>query len=98
MPLNRPEAITSKYIVQYTCSALATAFTVPMVDAIGVGLQCTLSTILVCVAGGLCVMVAFHGVDMQNWVDRRWPAAALVRKEVELAYDGPALEHVRSAP
>jgi hypothetical protein len=98
LPLNRQEAIASKYIVQYTCSALATAFTVPMVDAIGVGLQSTLSAILVCVAGSLCVLVALKGIDMQHWMERCWPAKAMIHKEVEDSYDGPALEHVRSAP
>lgn len=98
MPLSRQEAIASKYIVQYTFSAIATAFAVPLADAAGVGIQSTVSVILVYIAGGLCVLVAFRGIDMQNWVDRRWPTKVMRSKAEESAYDGPALEHVRSAP
>lgn len=98
MPLSRQEAIASKYIVQYTFSALATAFAVPLADVVGVGVQCTISVILVYIAGGLCVIVALNGIDMQNWIDRRWPTQAMKSKALESSYDGPALEHVRSAP
>lgn len=98
MPLNLQEAIASKYIVQYTFSAIATAFAVPLADAVGVGIQSTVSVIFVYIAGGLCVLVALKGIDMQTWVDRRWPTKLFAPKALESAYDGPALEHVRSAP
>lgn len=98
MPLSRQEAIASKYIVQYTFSALATAFAVPLADVVGVGIQCTISVILVYIAGGLCVVVAIYGINMQNWIDKRWPTHAMMLKAAESSYDGPALEHVRSAP
>ncbi|KAK4622138.1 MFS-type transporter ppsE [Fulvia fulva] len=71
MPKRRSDAIASKYVVQYTFSALATATCVPMIDAIGVGWQSTISTILVLVAGGLCITVALYGINMQIWVDRK---------------------------
>lgn len=43
MPLQRIDTITSKYVLQYTFSALASGVCVPIIDAIGVGLQCTIS-------------------------------------------------------
>ncbi len=98
MPLHRSEAIATKYVVQYTCSALASAFAVPMIDSVGVGIQCTISSILVGIGGGLCVLVALYGIDMQNWVDRRWPRTIASATISHDGYDGPALEHVRSAP
>ncbi|USW51329.1 Putative major facilitator superfamily, MFS transporter superfamily [Septoria linicola] len=98
MPLQRSEAIASKYLVQYTCSALASAFAVPLIDAVGVGIQCTISTVLVFIAGSLCVIVALFGIKMQCWVDERWPSTTMANKPIFDAYDGPALEHVRSAP
>lgn len=98
MPRSRQEAIASKYIVQYTFSALATAFAVPLADVVGVGIQCTISVVLIYIAGSLCVVVALYGIDMQKWIDRRWPTQAMKSKASESPYDGPALEHVRSAP
>ncbi len=98
MPLHRLEAIATKYVVQYTCSALASGFAVPIIDAVGVGIQCTISAILVGIAGGLCVLVALYGIDMQRWVDCRWPRTIASAQINQSDYDGPALEHVRSAP
>ncbi|QIX00409.1 hypothetical protein AMS68_005926 [Peltaster fructicola] len=80
MPLNRQEAIASKYLVQYTVSAIASGTTIPMIDTIGVGLQSTISVVLVYVAGALCVITALYGIDMQNWVDKR----SSNMKEVEI--------------
>ncbi|KJX99563.1 MFS transporter like protein [Zymoseptoria brevis] len=94
MPLNRQEAIASKYILQYTGSALATTFTGPIVDTIGVGLQSSISAFLGCMAGGLCVLVALFGVNMQDWVHRRWPAEAVVQRKEDDRGDGASSDHV----
>ncbi|KAF7186995.1 Itaconate transport protein [Pseudocercospora fuligena] len=98
MPLNRAEAIASKYLVQYSFSALASGIAVPLIDAVGVGVQCTISVVFVYVAGALCVITALYGINMQRWVDRRWPSAAQKSKQSEDEYDGPPLQHVASAP
>lgn len=37
IPEKRSEVVTSKYIIQYIASAIATAIIVPMIDGIGVG-------------------------------------------------------------
>ncbi|KAK4501878.1 hypothetical protein PRZ48_007687 [Zasmidium cellare] len=71
MPHERQATIASKYVLQYTFSALAAGVSVPIIDAIGVGLQSTISVILVYIAGGLCIIVALYGIKMQMWVDQR---------------------------
>ncbi|CAK3937891.1 synaptic vesicle transporter [Lecanosticta acicola] len=66
MPQRRPDAIASKYVVQYMFSAAASGAAVPLIDALGVGIQCV---ILVYIAGGLCFVTALYGRRMQDWVD-----------------------------
>jgi hypothetical protein len=46
-PLTRQEAIATKYVVQYMISALASGSAVPLIDAVGGGMQCTIGVILV---------------------------------------------------
>lgn len=70
MPHCRQEAISSKYVVQYCFSALAAGVTIPLVDAVGVGLQCTISMIFAVLAGVCCLVTALYGSRMQTWVDR----------------------------
>jgi hypothetical protein len=96
-PLARQEAITSKYVVQYAFSALASGTAIPMIDSIGVGLQCTISVILQYIAGGLCALTAVYGINMLNWVDRRWPTKRGTMGKTEIMYDGAALHHTVSA-
>jgi hypothetical protein len=96
--MTRQEAIASKYLVQYALSALASGTAVPMIDAVGVGMQCTISVILVYIAGGLCAVTAIYGIDMQMWVDRRWPSRKGVTGKNIGVYDGAALHHTMSAP
>ena len=98
MPWSRPEAIATKYVIQYILSAAASGAAVPLVDAVGVGLQTTVGVIMVLVGGVLCVVTAWYGIDMQNWVDKRWPAAGRGMQKVEEMYGGSALQHTISAP
>lgn len=71
MPKARQEAIASKYLVQYAFSALAAGVTIPLVDAVGIGLQCTISVAFALVAGGCCAVTAVYGNRMQKWVDQK---------------------------
>ena len=43
MPQRRRDVIASKYLVQYTFSAAASAAAAPLMDALGFGPACTLS-------------------------------------------------------
>jgi MFS family permease len=69
MPHKRQEAIATKYLVQYAFSAAASGAAIPLVDAIGVGWQCTIGVVFALIAGGVCLITAIHGIRMQNWVD-----------------------------
>lgn len=71
MPHCRQEAIASKYLVQYSFSAVAAGVTIPLVDSVGVGLQCTISVIFALIAGGFCAVTAVYGIKMQTWVERK---------------------------
>lgn len=97
-PQTRQEAIATKYVIQYMITAAATGAAIPMIDAVGVGLQTTISVIMVLVGGVLCVTTAWYGIDMQNWVDKRWPAAGRGFEKPEDMYGGSALKHTMSAP
>lgn len=79
-------------------SAAASGAAVPLTDAAGVGLASTVGVILVLLAGVLCISVAWYGIDMQNWVDSRWPAKGRGLEKVEDMYGGAALRHTMSAP
>jgi hypothetical protein len=97
-PRQRPEAIASKYLVQYALSGVASVFSVPMIDAIGVGMQCTVSVILVLIAGSFCVVTAVCGLEMQHWAEKKWPYEPEIPKEKQTCSDGGALQLVMSAP
>jgi MFS family permease len=98
-PQNRQEAIATKYVIQYILSAAASGVAVPMIDAVGVGLQTTIGVVLVLAGGVMCVGTAWYGHDMQTWVDKRWPAASRIPLEkAEDMYGGAALQHTMSAP
>ncbi len=97
-PQNRQEAIATKYFLQYIMSAAASGAAVPLIDAIGVGLTCTIAGILVLMGGVLCALTAWYGIDMQNWIDRRCPARGRELQKVEDMYGGAALQHTMSAP
>ena len=71
MPHKRQEAIATKYLVQYAFSAAASGATIPLVDAVGVGWQCTVGVVFALVAGGVCLITAIYGIRMQTWVDRK---------------------------
>lgn len=71
MPHCRQEAIASKYVVQYCFSAMSAGVTIPLIDAVGVGLQCTISMIFAVLAGVCCLVTAVYGHRMQTWVDRK---------------------------
>jgi MFS family permease len=71
MPHKRQEAIATKYLVQYAFSAAASGAAIPLVDAVGVGWQCTIGVIFALIAGGVCLVTAIYGIRMQNWVDRK---------------------------
>ncbi|KAF2152726.1 synaptic vesicle transporter [Myriangium duriaei CBS 260.36] len=71
MPNQRPSVIAGKYAVQYTCGALGTATCQPLIDNVGVGAECTISAILVILAGILTTVTALYGLRMQKWVDEK---------------------------
>jgi hypothetical protein len=85
-------------VIQYILSAAASGAAVPLIDAIGVGLTCTISVILILIGGVLCGLTAWYGLEMQNWVDARWPARGREIQKVEEMYGGAALRHTMSAP
>ena len=84
--------------MQYALSGIASVVAVPMIDAIGVGTQCTVSVILVLVAGLFCVITALSGLDMQHWAEKRWPSSITDQQEKSSSADGNALHLVMSAP
>jgi MFS family permease len=71
MPQARQQAIASKYVIQYAFSAAASGATIPLVDAVGVGWQCTIGVIMALMAGAVCLITAKYGIRMQTWVDRK---------------------------
>lgn len=71
LPKQRAEVIASKYMVQYTFSAIGSAAIVPLIDAIGVGLAGTIGVIFALIAGTLTFVTANYGINMQIWVERK---------------------------
>lgn len=71
MPHARQEAIATKYLIQYAFSAAASGATIPLVDAVGVGWQCTVGVVMALIAGSLTLLTALYGIRMQTWVDRK---------------------------
>jgi MFS family permease len=69
MPHARQQAIASKYVVQYAFSAAASGATIPLVNAVGVGWQCTVGVVMALCAGGVCLTTAKWGLRMQMWVE-----------------------------
>lgn len=72
LPRRRAAVIASKYLVQYSCSAAASAASVPMIEAVGVGVTSTVGVGFVLVGGVLTLLTARYGVEMQEWVEGRW--------------------------
>lgn len=66
MPFERPEAIASKYFVRYSFAAVASGTIIPLINAVGVGVQSTIGVVLIYVAGGFCVITALYSIDMQR--------------------------------
>ncbi|KAL2815082.1 major facilitator superfamily domain-containing protein [Aspergillus cavernicola] len=73
LPSKRFEVISGKYIIQYIFSAGASGLVVPMVDAIGVGWTFTICAVMTLTGACFVVVVARWGIDMQRWVERRFP-------------------------
>ncbi|KAL4799990.1 major facilitator superfamily domain-containing protein [Aspergillus venezuelensis] len=73
IPRNRAEVISGKYIIQYIFSAGASALVVPLIDRIGVGWTFTISAGFTLFGAFLVFLIAKWGVDMQRFVERRFP-------------------------
>lgn len=71
LPKQRAEVIASKYMVQYTFSAVGSAAIVPLIDAIGVGLAGTIGVVFALAAGVLTFVTANYGLNMQVWVQKK---------------------------
>ncbi|KAL4964654.1 putative MFS transporter [Aspergillus stella-maris] len=72
-PRHRAEVISGKYIIQYIFSAGASALVVPLIERIGVGWTFTISTGFTLFGAFLVFVIAKWGIDMQRFVERRFP-------------------------
>ncbi|KAL5433465.1 hypothetical protein PMIN07_011372 [Paraphaeosphaeria minitans] len=63
IPKKRREVIAGKYLIQYTFSACASAGTVPLMEAIGIGPTATIGAVLSVLAGCLTLATARHDVE-----------------------------------
>ncbi|KAL3476267.1 major facilitator superfamily domain-containing protein [Aspergillus californicus] len=73
LPNKRFEVISGKYIIQYIFSAGASGLVVPVIDAIGVGWTFTICAFMTLTGGVFVVIIARWGIDMQLWVEKRFP-------------------------
>ncbi|EON61091.1 hypothetical protein W97_00302 [Coniosporium apollinis CBS 100218] len=71
LPRKRTEVITGKYCIQYTFGACASAASVPLIDAIGIGPASMIGVVFVLAGGALTLLTAKHGMAMQDWMDER---------------------------
>ncbi|KAI9168013.1 putative mfs protein [Paramyrothecium foliicola] len=71
MPRKRAQVIASKYLFQYSLSAVGSGVMVPLIDAIGIGPAQTLGVAFVIVAGFLTWITAKYGLKMQHWVEEK---------------------------
>jgi MFS family permease len=67
IPKKRREVIGGKYVVQYTFSACASAGSVPLMEAVGIGPASTIGAVFILIAGGLTFVVSRYGVELQRW-------------------------------
>ncbi|KAL1981014.1 hypothetical protein VTN96DRAFT_3238 [Rasamsonia emersonii] len=70
MPGKRTEVMAGKYFIQYAFSAAGSATALPLINAIGVGAACTMSSAFAIVGGILVLLTAKKGSSMQQWIDQ----------------------------
>ncbi|KAE8383720.1 putative MFS transporter [Aspergillus bertholletiae] len=69
LPKARRDVIASKYFIQYTFSAVASAVATSLIDAVGLGPACTIDVVFVLVSATLTASVARRGSAMQRWAE-----------------------------
>ncbi|KAL1968728.1 hypothetical protein VTN77DRAFT_1554 [Rasamsonia byssochlamydoides] len=70
MPGKRTEVMAGKYFIQYAFSAAGSASALPLINTIGVGAACTLSSAFAIIGGVLVLLTAKKGSSMQQWIDQ----------------------------
>lgn len=70
IPEKKGKVVAGKYLIQYTFAAAACASAEPLLDAVGVGLACTIGAIFVFIAGCLTALTSRKGLELQTWADR----------------------------
>ncbi|OAG00120.1 synaptic vesicle transporter [Paraphaeosphaeria sporulosa] len=85
IPKKRQEVITGKYLIQYTFSACASAGTVPLIDAIGIGPTATIGAVLCVLAGCLTFVTARHDVGgVENKEEKKFDSWLEPCKRIKL--------------
>ncbi|KAK1145790.1 hypothetical protein N8T08_004031 [Aspergillus melleus] len=69
LPKARRDVISSKYLVQYTFSAVASGTATSLIDAVRLGPACTIDVAFVLISASLTAVVARWGSAMQSWLD-----------------------------
>lgn len=78
IPDKKGEVVAGKYLIQYMFAAAACASAEPLLDAVGVGLACTIGAIFVFIAGCLTTLTSRKGLELQTWADR--PSKSLAER------------------
>ncbi|EEY22975.1 conserved hypothetical protein [Verticillium alfalfae VaMs.102] len=73
LPAKKTEAISSKYIVQYTFAAGTVASRVPIMEAIGVGWAFTISAVAALAGGAIVLMITRYEPETEKTLRERGP-------------------------